>query len=422
MGRLGKSNCPQTFSKVHFVGDEMTMLRVLMLTARLPYPIDDGWKIRTYHLIKGWNESGAQVDLISFVHPEESGSRPQGFSDLCGDIRLVPREKSYAWSDLFKGLVSKIPFTIYNYSEPQMHYEVDQMLADRKYDIIQVEDIVMAQYLPVADLGVIRILDMHNIESHLLERYAKNEPNFLKKIFALLTSRKLRSYEVDACKLFDKVLICSDEDKNILQQCGIGVPLEVLPNGVDCEYFCPPEKNCEANDLVFVGSMDYHANISGVLYFVHNVFPLILRRHPETLFIIVGKNPPEIIQNLANDHILVTGMVPDVRPYLARARVVVVPLLVGGGTRLKILEAMAWGRPIVATSLGAEGIKASHGENILLADTPPAFAEHVVDLLGDSDKCRKIGRVAREFVMAFYAWNILTDRLSVSVRDSLEKK
>lgn len=383
---------------------------VLFLTARVPAPLDDGWKIRTFHLMQGYVRNGWQVDLLSFCQPEqEPGDFPE-LQVLCSRLHLVPRAKAYSPMDLLRGLVLSTPFHVHNYHLQAMVDAVQQMIAEQAYDLVQIEDVVMAQYVvPTMDKSL-RILDMHNVESALLRRYAEKDGNLFKKIYARLTAAKLEGYERDVAGKFHKIMVCSAQDRELLQGKTMNIPVQVTPNGVDCDYFQPLPMD-PAKDLVFVGSMDYHANISGVLYFVHNILPLIHQKFPETHFTIVGKNPPEAIRRLAGERVAVTGMVPDVRPYLVRARVVVVPLLVGGGTRLKILEAMACGRPVVSTSLGAEGIGAVDNEHIFLADDPSQFAKSVLRLLEDIDLCNTVAGASSKFVKDIYSWTTIQDKM-----------
>jgi len=389
------------------------MRRILFIAARLPYPLNDGWKIRTYHLLKGWKDAGASVDLISFSSDPESEDKINCLKELCADIQFVHREKAYSRKDLVKGLLFRIPFSVYNYQVTEMQRLVSEKISNTRYDIIQIEDVVMAQYLPVQQ-KTLYLLDMHNVESHLLKRYSKWEHNLAKKTYANLTAKKLKHYEKKACPMFDKVLVCSNEDKAILRSYGILSDIEVLPNGVDCDYFKPIGKS-ETNDLVFVGSMDYHANVSGVIHFIQNILPLIWRKYPEVRLYIVGKNPPESVRGLENERIIVTGMVKDVRTYLQKAKVAVVPLLVGGGTRLKILEAMASGIPVVSTTVGAEGISGRNDEHFFLADDANQFAETVLTLLADQKKCNAVGTAARNLVESLYAWSSLTDKFNRSI-------
>jgi polysaccharide biosynthesis protein PslH len=396
------------------------MKKVLFLTARVPAPLDDGWKIRTFHLIQGYARNGWQVDLLSLCSSKEMDQVFPELHAICHKIKLIPRTKSYSPADLLKGLVFSTPFQVYNYKVSAMADAARNLFEQNRYDIIQIEDVVMAQYLNEQMDDTFKVLDMHNVESSLLLRYAEKEENIFKKTYARLSASKLDKYETLVSKNFSMILTCSSEDLALLRKIGITTPAQVVPNGVDCDYFSPMPFDSSSRNLVFVGSMDYHANISGVHFFVQDILPLILRKYPDTHFYIVGKNPPESVRNLTSKNITVTGKVSDVREYLRKARVVVVPLLVGGGTRLKILEAMACSRPMVSTSLGAEGIAAVHGEHLMLADEPSKFVKSVLMLLNDIDFYIKITSSSKKLVNTNYSWTAIQDKFLYHINRQLQ--
>ncbi len=384
-------------------------IKAIVIAGRVPWPIDDGWKLRTYNIIKGLVLLGVEIDLVVFVSDKSPLSNYQDLNNLVHSLELVPREKSYAVTDMLKGLVVSTPFTVLNYSEAGFKNRVRHLCTENSYDMLLVEDIVMAEYarsLPVP----IKFLDMHNVESSLMYRYADNESSLPRKIYARITAGKLQKYEVRASRLYDSFFVCSENDRDLLHEAGVSSLPVVIPNGIDPAAY----ERCgdvEPGAIVFVGSMDYHANVSGIVHFVREIFPLIVARLPEVRLYIVGKNPEREVAALAAENIIVTGMVDDVRPYLSRAAVVVVPLLVGGGTRLKILEAMAMGKAVVSTTIGCEGIAARSGETIYLEDAAESFAARVVELVRDQDAAGKIGRAAREFVIEQYDWSRITAKI-----------
>jgi sugar transferase (PEP-CTERM/EpsH1 system associated) len=394
------------------------MNRALMLTCRLPYPLDDGWKIRSFHVLKALQASGYAVDLLSFYSQEAERQASEQLGGVCGGIHLVPRKKGYGVRNLLAGLWGDKPFSVLNYRSPLFAQKMAALCASRTYDLIQVEDLVMAHYLRRKQ-GQCAVLDMHNIESNLLARYADHEKNTFRRWYAMLTAGKLAKFEVLWSSQFDAVTVCSEKDRILLMERGTGVPVSVVPNGVDCDYF--RRDGCEMDGIIaFVGSMDYHANISGIVHFVRNVFPHILKHKPKTILYIIGKNPDREVQKLKGENVVITGAVLDVRQYLASATVVIAPLLVGGGTRLKILEAMAMAKAIVSTSMGCEGIDATDGENIRIADDPTLFADSVVKLLTDGAERRRIGKSARLFVESSYDWKTIGIRYQHLLRSLMQ--
>lgn len=391
--------------------------KILFLTCRPPYPLDDGWKIRCFHLIKSYADHGWEIDLITFISSDTDKSSIEGLAGICRKIITASRAKSYSPSDLALGLLTRTPFPALNYTTPEMSNLVGEIIRKNHYDLIQIEDIMMCNNLGNTQSAKI-VLDMHNVQSELMRRYALNERNILKKIYAWMTAGKLIKYETKLISTFKAIFVCSEEDRQLVLSNTPTAPVVVIPNGVDRKFFSSESKNQELDRIVFTGDLGYHANRAGVVFFVEKIFPLILRQYPSVRFYIVGKNPPPQISAYANDAITVTGMVADVRPYLESAKVVVVPLLSGGGTRLKILEAMAMGKAIVSTSLGSEGIPAQHNKHILLADEPEEFAQEVCMLLKDERRRRSLGDEACNFVKTGYDWNVIGTRI-VDVSNAL---
>lgn len=378
-----------------------------MVAGRVPFPVDDGWKMRTFNIMKGLAHQGVMIDFIAFGEGEPSDPRYHELNSLCNRLEIVPRRKSYALSDLLKGLVFRTPFPVLNYYDKLFACRMDGLAASRQYDFLMVEDIVMASYARKVTVPV-KFLDMHNVESHLMRRYAENESSPARRIYARLTAGKLARYERSVGDEFDGVFVCSEADRKLLKEMKIQSDIVVIPNGIDPDLCRLEGGTHDEGCIVFVGSMDYHANRSGIIYFVKTTFPLISRQFPAATLYIVGKNPGTDITSLASDRIIVTGLVDDVRPYLERAAVVVVPLLVGGGTRLKILEALAMGKAVVSTSLGCEGIEAQSGDTIYLEDTPETFAQRVLELLNQPELAKQIGDRGRSLVVERYDWNRIT--------------
>jgi sugar transferase (PEP-CTERM/EpsH1 system associated) len=371
--------------------------------------MDDGWKTRSGNILKGLSAQGASLDLVTFGDPEHQPD--PGFREVLTRTIILPRSIDYAWKDLVLGLLAPTPFSVLNYRDADFKRAVADLCSSQSYDAVLVEDIVMAQYA-LPNRTAARFLDMHNVESHLLERYADAETRVLRKLYAGWTARKLKRYEVRTGSGFDAVFVCSQVDGDRLRSAGFRKPVHLVPNGIDPEFFRPSDGVEQDGSLVFVGSMDYHANISGVLHYASDILPRIREVRPGVRTYVVGKNPPPEIRALASGTLVVTGTVPDVRPFVDRASVVVVPLVVGGGTRLKILEAMAMGKAVVSTRVGCEGIEVEEGRNIELADDPQEFSDRVVGLLDDPDRAREMGKEARISVLETYTWERVTRTLA----------
>ena len=260
-----------------------------------------------------------------------------------------------------------------------------------------------------------KVLFQHNVESMIWERYYQTETNPLKKAYFNFERKRLARYEKRACNRFDLVFTVSEEDRQTLRQrLGVRGPIEVLETGVDADFFSPAEDSAVIpNKLVFLGSMDWMPNIDGVTWFIDNVYSQIRAKSPAVTLDIVGRRPDVKIQQLArtDPSVRVIADVPDVRPYVAAADLFVVPLRVGGGSRIKIYEAMAMNRPVVSTTIGAEGLPLNPGEHIAIGDSPCDFAQQVLDLLKAPSKKKRISHSGHQLVTQKYQWKNVAQTL-----------
>jgi glycosyltransferase involved in cell wall biosynthesis len=263
----------------------------------------------------------------------------------------------------------------------------------------------------------------HNVEAEIWRRHAETEARRLRKRLYRTQWKRMLRFEGRTVARFDRVLAVSDVDRETLQRLygnRLAAPVSVIPTGVDTQYFAPlPPSRDRRPNIVFTGSMDWLPNSDGVEYFCREILPLVRQEEPEATFTIVGRSPTPAVRRLAAEcAVEVTGRVEDVRPYLAKATVYVVPLRIGGGTRLKIFEAMSAGRAVVSTKIGAEGLPAEDGRHLLLADDPPSFARAVVRLIRDAGAREQIERDARALVTERYDWAAAALHLERAIEDT----
>ncbi len=386
------------------------MKKVLFLSPRISYPLDTGGKIRTYHILRLLSER-SYVLLLSFAFSSEDVAYAEELKKKLGiEIQLFSPSPKFV--SLYKSAVNNVAISIQKYISDEMAKEIIQILRKDKDWIVHCDHLHMGWYVSLIkkffDDVFVRI-DEHNVEYLIRERMYK-ERRFL---FRWIVKREYvltREIERFLCDKANEVWVVSDEDKGILVDLGIDEEkILVVPNAVDIDYFVFNEYSGDERDLVFIGSMDWFPNEDGMIYFLSEIFPKIKRRIPDVRFWVVGRNPSKRLRSFGYEGVIITGAVDDVRQYLKRAAVVVVPLRIGGGTRLKILEAMASGRCVVSTSLGAEGIDAKDGEEIIIADDPDSFCDKVVQLLEDIDKRKKIAISARRLVEKNYVWKLPKD-------------
>ena len=391
-------------------------MKLLFITDHLPYPPTDGWKIRVFAFLRGLAPRH-EITLVSFS-PVGADEKPaDALRKLGVGVHLIQRNPRYSPLKLARGLVGRTAFPILNYYDERMIDVLARVTAAESFDLVQAESLHTAQYCGAFSIPV--VLDLHNIESLLMKRYARRTSHPMKRVYAEVTWRKLAAYERRVCRALSHCLTCSDEDRVLLQTaCGVE-QVSVVPNGVDVDgYGSSGEAPANGSPgphqprIVFIGRMDYHANVDAVQWFCRDVFARVRRARPDVLLQIVGGHPTGAVCRLASPgSVEVTGFVPDVRPYLVDATVVVVPLRIGGGTRLKILEALAMGKAVVSTALGAEGLEAMGGRDLLIANPAEQFADQVIAVLSDAGLRSHLGAAGRRLAVEKYDWNGIVGKL-----------
>jgi len=320
-------------------------------------------------------------------------------------VRVVPAAP-FRLKRLYQlaGMLLKQPSIVWRYSSPALGQALRQLLAVEAFDAVYFEGIMVAGH--AADVRARVIIDEHNLEWELLQRSAQRAPTRLRRLFNQRESDALRRVELATLGRADLVVVTSERERSILNGLLPNTTVAVAPNGVDVASFTPQGASVEISGrVVFTGAMDYHPNEQAALMFAEQCWPAIRSARPDATWYIVGANPPVSVWRLADlPGVTVTGAVPETRSYLAGAQVTVAPLLVGGGTRLKILEALAMGKTMVSTSIGCEGLDLTKGEHLLVADEPPAFAQAVIDTLNNADLRARLGAAGREAVAGAYGW------------------
>jgi polysaccharide biosynthesis protein PslH len=418
------------------------MARILILTPQLPIPpqaltgLSQGTTIRNFNLIAGL-ALRHEIDLLTFAPADDRGQmideanppsvvyRPSSTVDLLRPYcRQIVAEPAPVRTLVCRGrdtLLSPWPDMALRLDSPAMHAHMARLVRENRYDVIQVEGIEMARYALSLNLPrPLVVFDDHNAE-YLLQKRAfltdvRQPRRWLGAGYSFLQWRKLVAYERRICRMADRVVAVSEADRQALRMILPDLAVAVVPNGVDLDFYrpgiVPPLADAGARTLVFTGKMDYRPNIDAVLWFADAVLPLILAQASDTRFYIVGQQPHARLARLAGQPgITLTGRVPDTRPYIAAAGVYVVPLRIGGGTRLKVLEAMAMGQAIVSTRLGCDGFDFTDGHEVRFADEPAAFAEAVLELFRDRSRAAALGQAARAFVETHYGWDAIVPRL-----------
>ena len=394
-------------------------MRILYIATRICWPVRSGAHLRDFHIALHLARN-AKLTYIGM----DSGENGTQAHEVCEDpiepfgdteVIRVRRSSGYSVSKIVRGLVGPMPLVVLNYTSPLVACEIERVLRRDSFDVVQIEGVFLSAYAQRIRELVPHILlnsDMHNVESEVLSRYAKNEPNPARRLYAHRTATLLRQQEDLLLKTCDSHTVCSEIERQFLLSRDLNPRVEVIPNGVDVNSFAQlPGEGTTRRSLIFVGAMDYHANVDGVLFFAKEAWPFIYQRRPDLQFVVVGSKPvPEVLKLQEQPGITVTGTVDDVRPYYYRALAAMVPLRIGGGTRLKILEAMAAGTPVISTTIGAEGIPVTHGQDILIADSAQEMIEAAVSLQQDSELWNGLITAGRKLA-ATYDWAAIGDKL-----------
>ena len=397
-------------------------MRILFLSPRLCLPLVTGARIREYYLARAL-AAHAEVTYVSFIQPDFPAPPPTDLS-FFHDVRLVPLQGRYSPAKIARGIFDRRPLSVLNYTTPEMRSAVQAIARQEPFDLVHVESCHMVEYLSCLEKiwgrPVRAVHNWHNIESEVMRRYSATVASLPKKVYANLTARRLARLEDWILRTGFGHVVCSSREKDELLALAPAARFAVIENGVDTERYTPSAEATPRCRLVYVGTMDYYPNIEATTWFTRRVWPRVRERFPELRLTLVGGNPSAAVRELQNQpNVEVTGTVPDVRPYYRDALASIVPLHTGGGTRLKILEAMASGVPVISTTLGAEGLAVSPGKDIDIVDDEGGWLPALEALM--SQERLRTDRVASalHLVRTSYNWASLGERLYEEYRSWL---
>jgi glycosyltransferase involved in cell wall biosynthesis len=402
-------------------------MRILWLKSELLHPVDKGGKIRTYQMLKELKREH-HVTYLTLDDGSASVDARERSTEYCHELVSVPhrtREKFTIgfYLELALNLFSSLPYFMKKYESAEMRREIAERVARKRFDVV-VCDFLMPSINVPPGLNCPTVLFQHNVEALIWKRHYEVQGNHLKRAYLYGQWQKASAFERAACRRFDQVIAVSREDRELMRRdYGVEAVADV-PTGVDTEFFRPSgTERREPHNLVFTGSMDWLPNEDAIRFFTAEVLPLIKEQVPDVTLTVVGRNPfPSLVDLSKSDPaIVVTGRVEDVRPYMERAAAYVVPIRVGGGTRLKIYEAMAMEKPIVSTTVGAEGLPLMDGTDLLLADTPEAFAGEVVRVLRDESFARRLGQQAAATVRKRFSWARVAESFTKECERAVER-
>ena len=381
-------------------------MRILQIMPRLPFPPTDGHAVSASVALKGALDVGLQIHLMAFStpkHPAKTQFFPVWFDRV--EKFYFPRILTgINPANVLLGLLPRRSLNIERFNKIKVHWRLDHILRQERFDLIWIDGLYAAPYLPTIRKRTSApvIMRAHNVEFQIWRRLAKAEKNPLKKTAFRFLARKLREYEIAVANQMDVLLTVTDVDRQTFRRLGVKVPIHVMPVGLDMAQYSLVEAAPDPDTVFLIGALDWKPNVQAVAWFVRRVWPYVKEMHPRARCVIAGKRMPEGFLAPLPAGVEAVGEVPDAHVFMRAHHVMAVPLLAGSGFRVKILEGMALGKPIVSTTVGAEGIEVTPGQDILIADDPEGFARHVATLMKDPHRAQKIGAAARHTVERRY--------------------
>jgi glycosyltransferase involved in cell wall biosynthesis len=388
-------------------------VRILWVKAGKLLPADTGGKIRSYNILKHLARSHA-VTLLSYYggrrYSVYESAIQKEFPGAQTVFTSIPSSNTLAQSAAYlRSLFQPAPFAVSKFTHRRVRQAVSQALASRQFDIAVCDFLAPSLNFPPF-LPVPTVLFQHNVEAALWQRRASIESNLFKRMAYKLEAARMNRLERRTLGRFHHVIAVSEHDRQLLLQMNPDCAITVVPTGVDTQkYSIASPAQAGPPKIVFTGSMDWEPNIDAVSYFCQQILPLVRTQRPRAVFQVVGRTPHRKVKRLASESVQVTGTVPSVTDYLRDATVVVVPLRIVGGTRLKIFEAMAMGKAVVSTSIGAEGLEVESGRDLILADSPEAFADAILQLVDDASLRRRFEEAGAKLAAQF-DWSLVAER------------
>lgn len=409
-------------------------LRILFHNCRLLHPLHGGDRIRTYNMLRELKKSH-HVTYLCLRTPADAPDAVEKAAEYCHEVIPIDHPVKNRRSLRFYAEVvantffGRYPFIGSKYVSPEAIRRIAKLTDPEQRPPF---DLLVCDYLaPMGNLlelpnrpNIPTLLFQHNVESVIFARHAETASNAVKAAIYRRQWKMTRAFEQECADFVDAQVAVSESDANTFRNdFGMTNVLGAVPTGVDCEYFQPPSNPAEKPVLAFLGAMDWDANQDAVLWFANEVLPLIRKKRPDVELLLIGRNPPTQLRDLAarDSKVRVTGTVPDVRPVMHEAAAMVLPLRIGGGTRIKVYEAMAMGVPVVSTTIGAEGLDTTHGRNIRIADNADAFATEALSLVSNPDEARTMANEARRHVEENYSWTRVAGIFSDFCRETVQR-
>jgi len=396
-------------------------MKILFISYDFPYPPTGGSISRDYNLIKQLSKHHE----LHWINRTIRGKIKQEYKDEMNkyfkEMDITEWDYDQDPAGLLKSMVTKTPYIIKRFESGQMKDLVSKKIIENKFDLIFCDHVYLSQYIADNVAGNIPVIPNNEDCGFTYYKRMTENSGIARSVYAQSQWKKLLDYEIEVLKKYKVYITTSEKEKELISAYYDKAEIEVIENGVDTEYFSPGVRDDASPNIVFTAWFKYYPNVKAAIDFTNNIFPEIKKVIPEIKFYIVGKEPPERVKKLGKtEGVVVTGYVDDVRDYMKNADAAVIPLQIGGGTRLKILEAMSMKVPVVSTVLGAEGLSVKDGENILIAKSDEEFVSKVINVIKDKQLAEKLSANGRKLMVEKYDWEISGKKLNEFLKSYVE--
>lgn len=397
-------------------------MRVLVLMPKLCWPLTGGAEIRNFNLLRETAQRH-EVHLLSFLFQPTDREHFPALAPFCKTVTGLdlPRPLPRKLLNALRGLTTATPFILREYLRPEMDAAIRRIVAKQHIDLIHAHFLHVGQYYAAKGAAAF-VYDPHNLEHKLWERFAAIQPNPALRLFSRTQIPKFITAQQAVARHAEKIVTLSDADRVEYLRIAPSADVTTVPNGADVEFFQPRATAVEPDSIIYFGNFGWPPQDDGALYFHDAILPLVRHQCPDAKLYLVGKTPSEPIRRLASASVVVTGFVPDIRDYIAKAAVVVMPLRVGAGTKHRIFQSLAMEKALISTTVGAEGIALQHNENALIADDPRSFADGTVRLLQDAALRQRLGASGRRLVLAHHDWRAIAHTLDEVFHQAVAKR
>ncbi len=396
-------------------------MKILIITPRIPYPPYRGDKLKIFNISRILSKTN-DVHIVTFYRTESDKELIKPMEELGIKVSLVRLTLIESIFNTLLAIFLTIPFQVAWYKSSKMKKSVEDLIKQNSFDVVYYHLIRSSQYLSkIQDKSCLNIIDFTDAVSLYLSRMFEQEKNYIKKIFIRSELKRIKNYENIAEK-FDALFICSEIDRKFLIDKGIKQDIQILNNGIDTDYFVSEQNDYDFKRIIFTGNMPYYANSDAVIYFTKDILPLITKKDPEVRFYIVGQHPPLMIKKLASENVIVTGYVKDIRAEYLKSAVNVAPMRFGAGTLNKVLESIALGIPVVATSISMLGLPKELAKFVFIADTPAEFANTVLEVINNPSIRNELMVEGKTIISKTLSWNNIVCDFEFFLKNKLKEK